>query len=161
MVEAGILHERERVELIEGELLAMAAKGLGHDAFKDDIVRALGRLLPDDLVVTSESTLQLSDNTIVEPDIAVFRREFRRGPRSKLLRIDGRNLLLLIEIGASSLAYDRKVKAPLYARHGVREYWVYRGPGPKGWESVEKKTAKERLEPSMLPKASICLADLV
>ncbi len=33
-------------------------------------------------------------------------------------------MLLLIEVSDSSLAYDQGIKRDLYARNGVREYWV-------------------------------------
>ena len=70
----------------------------------------------------------------------------------------------------STLDYDRLVKGPLYARHGICEYWVidvgarlawvHRGPTSNGWASVEKKSARQRIHLSTLPEVSIRLADL-
>ncbi len=33
-------------------------------------------------------------------------------------------MVLLIEVPASSIDYDRGVKLPLYARHGIPEFWI-------------------------------------
>ena len=73
MVEAGIVGEDERIELIEGDLIMMAAKGLAHEIIKSALVKALNRAASDDLVVGVEMTIELAANVLVEPDIAVFK----------------------------------------------------------------------------------------
>ena len=51
MIEAGILHEDERFELIEGEIVMMAAKGIAHERIKSALIVAIVRALPERLTV--------------------------------------------------------------------------------------------------------------
>ena len=54
MMEAGILGEDENFELIEGDLVMMAAKHVGHDKIKFVLNRAFNRVAPDELYVEIE-----------------------------------------------------------------------------------------------------------
>ena len=75
--------------------------------------------------------------------------------------------MLLIEIAASSLAYDRKLKARLYARHGIREYWVidanksvtwiHTGASGDGWSSIVERGPQDTLATPALPNFSVRL----
>ena len=116
---AGVLSEGENFELIDGEIVPMAAaKANWHDQMATKLIRVLVRALPDDLRAHVESSVTLDVATLVEPDIAVW----RAGP---LLRdVRGPDIALVIEVADTSIAYDLRVKAPLYARYGVRDYWV-------------------------------------
>jgi len=72
MIDVGVLGEDERFELIEGEIVMMAAKGFAHERIKSALNAAIVRALPDDLRVGIEITLRLTDTVMLEPDIAVF-----------------------------------------------------------------------------------------
>jgi Uma2 family endonuclease len=156
MVESGILSEDERVELIDGELIAMSAKGFAHDRIKTELVHRLFRALSDDYRVHVESTLQLDAAVLVEPDLLVARKEAASMSAEGFATIPVSEVLLLIEVAATSLAWDRGRKAALYARAGVPEYWVidanertawvHRGSGPSGYASVAEVRPHERLE---------------
>ena len=115
----GLLAENENIELIEGEVVPMAAaKADWHEIMKSKLNRALVPALPDSARLFPEPSVTLSPETLVEPDLAVW-------PNGILPRqVRGPDLLLVIEVADSSLGYDLRVKAPLYARHGVRDYWV-------------------------------------
>ena len=79
-------------------------------------------------------------------------------------------VLLLIEVASSSMQYDRGVKARLYGRHGIREFWVidakrritwvHTGPSRDGWSSIVEKRPQETLTPIALPNFSIRLGEL-
>src|SRR5688572_18239913 len=73
MAEVGILGERERVELIAGEIVEMAPIGRRHRAFVDNLNRLLTRRLPDDAIVSVQGPLALSDGTEPQPDLTVLR----------------------------------------------------------------------------------------
>jgi Uma2 family endonuclease len=124
MVEAGVLGEDERVELVEGELLAMAAKGFAHDWVKSEVAQLLSRSLPASFRVAVECTVQLSRSVVLEPDVLVARRDDILRSPDGFASLDGSRILLAVEVAASSLVYDRGRKAALYARFGVPEYWV-------------------------------------
>ena len=121
MGEAGIIAPEERVELIEGEIIAMPPIGCGHAGLVNHLNHLLLLTLGDRAVVQVHNPLRLSDFSESEPDLSLLRprRDFYR--RAPALPED---TLLAIEVSDSTLAYDRRVKVPLYARHGVPETWL-------------------------------------
>ena len=165
MTEVGILTEDENVELIEGEVVYMAAKNHIHERVKSAITLAVARALPDDLWLGIESSIQLSDLSLVEPDLAIYPRHFN------LRAVRGPDLLLAIEVADTSFSFDRGRKAQLYARSGVQELWVveansrttfvHRTPTTHGWSSIEELPATAALVPRYpgLSAVSIRLAD--
>jgi len=70
-------------------------------------------------VFTVQTTLRLSDETVVDPDMMVLRPKAR--PKGGLHPED---VILLVEVSDSSLRPDRDIKLPLYARAGIPEYWI-------------------------------------
>ena len=76
----------------------------------------------------------------------------------------------MVEVSDSSLSYDLRVKAPLYAAHGVREYWVvdvvrqtvrvHRAPLAGRYTDVEEHNADVALKPHLLPGVTIRLDTL-
>ncbi len=118
MVKVGIMDEDEPVELWEGEFVPMNSKYNRHEIWKQKLTRILARALPDDMGFGVEPSLYLSDITFVEPDLLIY--------RGGLLPEDvrGPDCLLVIEVADSSINRDLKAKARLYAKYGVRHYWV-------------------------------------
>jgi Uma2 family endonuclease len=117
MQAAGIFHPEEKFELIEGDLIPMQANNNPHERVKVALILALSRALPDHLWLGVESAIRLSPTSMVLPDICVYPR------RLALEEVRGSDLLAVIEVGDSSLAYDRGLKRKLYARHKVPLYW--------------------------------------
>ena len=87
MVDAGILNEDDRIELVEGDLVVMAAKGYAHDYLKSMLNVAIVRALPDDLMMGVAMTVQFADRTLLEPDIAVFARSSWVKPGANFSRL--------------------------------------------------------------------------
>src|SRR3954470_7799772 len=82
MTEAGILSEDERFELIEGDLIMMAAKGIGHENIKHALTLAFAKAAPKGIYVAIESTIQLSDTILVEPDLTLISQSvYAHGPK--------------------------------------------------------------------------------
>jgi Uma2 family endonuclease len=171
MIEAGVIREDEKFELIEGEIVMMAAKGVAHERIKSALNIAVVRALPDHLTVGVEVTLRLTDTVMLEPDIAVFPDELFRRSSEGFARLDPGEAHLVIEVAASSLAYDKGLKARLYARHGVKEFWVvdakerttwvHTGPSGDTWTSVVAHGPQDALTTSALPGLSIRLGDII
>lgn len=170
MMEAGVLGEDEKFELIEGEIVMMASKGIAHELIKSALIVAVVRALPDHLTVGVETTLRLTNTIMLEPDIAVFPKELFRKSVSGFAQLDPGEAHLVIEVAATSLAYDKGLKARLYARHGVREFWVidanertafvHTGPTGDGWSSIVTRGPQEVLTTAALPGFSILLGEI-
>jgi Uma2 family endonuclease len=122
MVEIGVIGEHERVELIGGDLFVMAAKGYSHETIKNALVRAAFRNAPDDIEIGVEMTIQFSEDVLLEPDIVVFPRHSRKKSDAEFATLDQGECSLVIEVAASSLRYDQKLKSVLYANLGVQEF---------------------------------------
>ena len=110
MIEAGVIGEEERFELIEGEIVMMASKSAAHDNVQNALNLALSRAVPDGVYVGNGSTLQLAADVLVEPDLASFRVPSIRSIQ-EFVQPQAEDILLIIEIAVTSMTYDRKVKA--------------------------------------------------
>src|SRR5262245_33682707 len=121
MGQAGILTEDDRVELIDGEIVAMTPIGTRHNASVNRGNRALVRAADDAAIVQSRGSVRLDRCSEPEPDLALLRPR----PDFYATRHAGPDdILLIIEVAESSIEYDRDVKAPLYAAAGIPEYWL-------------------------------------
>jgi Uma2 family endonuclease len=121
MAEVGVLAPDARVELIDGEIVDMPPMGSWHGGTGTWLLHRLMPAVGDAAIVTSQTTLILGRYSAPEPDLMLLR------PRSDFYRRSNptaNDLLLVVEVSDSTLPYDRKIKAPLYARHGVPEMWI-------------------------------------
>ena len=115
MVNAGILSERDRVELIEGEILAMSPIGPPHGAALDRATRAMFTIVADKAIVRVQGSVGLGEYNEPQPDIVLMR------PKDDFYakELPGpSDILLIVEIAQSSLEYDRTIKARIYAERG-------------------------------------------
>jgi Uma2 family endonuclease len=118
MVAAGVLGDRTRVELIGGELIDMPPEGAPHWAAKQKIVSWMLRRLAAIVDLAPDGPLRLGAADEPEPDLYLF-------PTGRDVNaVRGPDTLLVVEIADTSLSRDLVVKAPIYAAHGVRLYWV-------------------------------------
>ncbi len=164
MQDAGIISEDESFELIEGEIVPLQAKTHVHELIKSALTLRVARALPDNLWFGVETTIYLSPNTFVEPDLVVYPRGL------KLEAVKGADILLAVEVALTSLAYDRGLKASLYARHGVNELWVvdaarritfvHSGPEGDQWRSIVERAPAEPLTFAALPGFSVPLSTI-
>lgn len=115
MAEAGILGEDDRVELLEGEIVQMAPIGSNHRGTVDFLANSLVSRLGARAIVRTQNPIRLDDFSEPQPDVALLhpRADFYR--RSHPTPAD---VLLLVEVADSSVAFDRQVKLPLYCPSG-------------------------------------------
>lgn len=121
MGEAGILAPADRVELIDGEIIDMSPIGVLHAAIVARLASYCSQTLGGAAVVWCQNPLRLDDISEPEPDLAILR------PRADFYMTahpGPADVLLVIEVADTSLAYDLGTKVPLYARHGIPEVWV-------------------------------------
>ena len=118
MIEAGILGEDERVELLVGEIVQMSPQEKPHARAIAKLNRWFAQALGDEYVVRPQLPLTLADSE-PEPDLAIVRADdeaaAERHPRTALL---------VVEIADSSARHDLVVKSEIYARAGIPEYWL-------------------------------------
>lgn len=122
MGDAGILRAEDRVELIDGDIVAMTPIGRRHVALVNRLTRLFVGRLGEGAIVQPQGSLRLDFSTEPQPDLAVLRHRddfYETGSRPA-----PDDILLLIEVADTSLRYDLTTKAALYARHGIGEYWV-------------------------------------
>lgn len=120
MGEAGIFHEDDRVELIDGQIIIMSPINDPHVACVIRLDKLLHRRilqhLETELFVSVQNPVRLGAHDMPEPDL-VITTAASRAPRAA-------DVLLLIEVADSSLTYDRDVKLPRYAAAGIPEVWI-------------------------------------
>ena len=152
MAESGILNEDDRVELIRGEIIEMAAIGTKHACCVRRLDKVLHRKLDDKAIISVQNPVGLDDSSEPQPDVALLKpREddyLSAHPQSK-------DVFLIIEVADSTIKYDREVKIPLYAEEGVVEVWlvdineecveVYREPVNGKYQKVDKFVRGESL----------------
>jgi Uma2 family endonuclease len=165
----GLWYQPPRLELIEGELINKMGKNRPHTVALTFVREALALLFGGRFVDT-ETTIDVApeDNPTnqPEPDLIVLTKpssEFRSAnPQPADLR-------LVVEISDSTLSFDRTVKARLYARAGIVEYWVFdvagrrlvvhRDPLKGGYQSVMVYTDEESVSPLASPDRQFRVGD--
>lgn len=145
MIEKGIFGEDEHIELIEGEIVTMSPIGAEHSGLVKKLAELLFGLLNKRALISVQDPIQLDDFSEPEPDLALLRPRSDYYMRSLPTPAD---VLLVIEVADSSLAYDRTVKMPLYAQAGIPEAWIVnlidrwievsRDPSPVGYTTTLK-----------------------
>ncbi|HEX3530115.1 MAG TPA: Uma2 family endonuclease [Thermoanaerobaculia bacterium] len=168
MAADGLFAEDDRVELIDGEIVEMTAIGNPHASgvrrLGDFLSTALGRRV----LVDTQNPLLLGEWSEPQPDLTVLP---RRADYYLSAAPTAQDALLVVEIADSSVAYDRKVKGPLYARHEVREYWlldlpakvleVYRRPSPDGYREVRRLRRGDTVALEAFPEVMFAVSDLL
>jgi Uma2 family endonuclease len=168
MAEAGVLSPGERVELIEGEIIEMAAIGSRHAACVKRLTAALVPALAGRAIVGVQDPVRLSHMSEPQPDLAVLK---PRADHYAERHPAPEDVYLLIEVAETTSAIDRGVKARLYARYGIPEYWLVDvGPGaielrrrPAGaaYGDVHVARRGERIAPLAFPDVELRVEDVV
>ena len=168
MAEVGILAREDKVELVDGVILEMAPIGRPHGRRTHRIARLLGRILPDDVEISIQSTIRLSDQTGPEPDIALLNPEASLDEEN-IPRPEG--IMLIVEVSDSTVRTDRGDKARRYAQSGIPELWIFiltsdeievcRQPTPEGYADVQRYRRGDALIIEALPGVRLAVDDLL
>ena len=166
MGEIGVLSPDERTELLEGEIIVMAAIGNKHafcvDFFTDVLTIPT---VKEHALVRVQNAIFLDDRSQVQPDISLAR---RRSYADGIPRPE--DILLLIEVADSTIGEDRREKIPLYARHGIPEAWladvnaravdIHTDPIDGVYTNVRRVELDGTLAPTAFPEVVISVRDV-
>jgi Uma2 family endonuclease len=168
MVDAGILHEDDRVELIRGEIVQMSPIGSRHAATVARLNQELVTRLRGRAILWPQNPITILPDSEPQPDLVLlrYREDFYRpalpGPA---------DVVLVVEVADSSVRYDRTVKKGLYAEAGIPEYWIVdvdaarievsRDPAGGDYRSTTSTAPGDTLAPAAFPDAALSVADLL
>lgn len=167
LVDDGVIEPDDRVELLEGVIVARTPQNPPHAFVTAKLTRLLSASLAE-VSIRVQLPLEVSRFSVPEPDFAVV-----RGCPEDYLASHPTTALLVIEVADSTLPQDRITKGRLYAAAGLPEYWivnlrqpsveVYRIPIRAERRYAERRVvlAGERIEPVAIPGLSIAVADVL
>jgi Uma2 family endonuclease len=167
MARVGILKPDERVELLDGEIVAMNPIGSPH-AWCVNRLNRIFVAIEDRALVSVQNPLRLNARSEPEPDLVILQPDTPedRHPQPE-------DVFLVIEVADSSIRVDRRRKMPMYARAGIPEYWivdlttdhveVYRDPARARYRSVtllrRGDVVSPRFAPDLLVDVTTILGD--
>jgi Uma2 family endonuclease len=168
MVDAGILAPDERVELIEGQLFQMAAKGTAHSAAVTRIERVLSRRLEGFALIRLQDPIQLSNLSEPEPDVAIVALDPLDYEEHHPTVAE---IFWLIEVADTTLKRDLELKTPAYARSGVQECWildlkerclyVFRAPIEGSYTQSQIWREQETIAPLAFPQCEVRVSEFL
>jgi len=164
MVEAHVFDEDERLELIDGEIVQMSPIGDPHAACVRRLTALLSRLFAERAIVDVQNALRVGERYVPQPDLILLRprADFyaTRTPRPA-------DCLVVIEVSDTTADFDRRIKAPRYARDGVAELWqidlprdvvlVFREPVGEAYQAVRVYQRGETLTIAALGEPTIAV----
>ena len=168
LVAEGLLRPDDRIELLEGVIVAMAPENPPHASATARVQAALADAIGKRAVIRGQLPLVASAYSVPEPDVAVV-----PGQMADYDSVHPMTALLVVEVADSSLVQDRLTKSAIYAGAGVPEYWlvnlrddcveVFRSPDRRARSYGESRVARrgERLDLVSFPEASVALDDLL
>lgn len=169
MSEFGILAPDERTELINGQIVLMAAKGTPHVLALRLLAKVLDALLNGlPVFVSTQDPIQLDDFSEPEPDLAVVHGTVLdyadRHPRPE-------DLDLVVEVADSTLRQDCEIKDKVYAQAKIADYWVvdlknrqlhvFRDPTPTGYTRHLILTEPQQISPLAFPELTLSLTSIL
>lgn len=120
MAQAGIFGDDERLELLEGSIIHMMTRLPRHDVAIVNVDDALRPFCTHDRYIRIQMAVALLESR-PEPDCAIV----RGSKRNHTDRFPGpEEIELIVEVSDSTLRRDRGIKARVYARAGIRTYWI-------------------------------------
>ena len=169
MAAAGVLHEDDRVELIDGVIIIMPPIGIRHTGGANWANTLLVPPLLGRATVQVGGPIYLNDHSAPQPDIALVQWDPPGSGHPE--RSTPAEVYLVIEFADSSLAFDRGAKLTRYAAAGIREVWVanlraqevtaYTDPSGAEYATAHTYRAGERIGPRAFPDVTLAVEDFM
>ena len=168
MGETGVLPADARVELIDGQVVEMSPIGRDHASCVIRLTDILARQAAAHVSISVQNPLILNDLREYQPDVvALTRRDHRYGAALPTAA----DALLVIEVGDSSVSFDRTTKIPAYAAALVPEAWlvdlpsdrveVYRDPEGGSYQTVAIANRGATVTPLALPQLHAAVSEIL
>ncbi|WP_413173085.1 Uma2 family endonuclease [Anabaena azotica] len=168
IAEAVIFDPSERVELLEGKIIWMVAKGTAHSSAVGRTNKLLQNRLGNQAWIAVQDPVKLNERSEPEPDVAVV----------KIDPLDYADhhptpaeIYLIIEVADSSLKLDTEIKAKAYSQAGIKDYWVldvvkrelivFRNPTTEGYQNQEILTEHQKISPLDFPDLEILVSQML
>jgi Uma2 family endonuclease len=168
LAELGVLHEDDRVELLNGVIVDMMPIGPFHGGSVNRLIRMFERLSRDRWITSAQNPVPIGEHNEPQPDLLLLR------PRNDFYvasHARPEEVFLLIEVADSTLLIDREDKLPIYAAAGITEVWivnlpervieVYSSPSNGAYANVRRVPPGGALAPLAFPDAEIDTAALL
>ena len=123
--DVGIFHPDSRYELIHGEIIEMPNPTRRHSGRVNKLTRVFTSKLGESVIVCIQNGMFINEMSEPKPDVVICK------PLPELFgpfEPSPEDVLLLVEISDTSVRYDTRIKAPLYAKGGIPEYWILNIP---------------------------------
>jgi Uma2 family endonuclease len=168
LVADGVIGPDDRVELLEGVIVAMSPQNPPHAGVVGKLTEWLGGVVRPQATLRVQLPLELSALSVPEPDVAVV-----PGHPEDYMTAHPTTALLVVEVADSSVIQDRLTKAAIYAAAGIAEYWlvnlraraveVHRAPlaGDRRYTDVRISRADSTLDLVAFPGATIVVSELL
>lgn len=168
MLEAGVLKEDDNVELIDGDIVSMAAISSRHSGCVNRLTQLFTQRIGAHAIVAVQNPIRLDEFSEPEPDLALL---FPRNDFYSESHPQPEDILLIVEVADTSIRYDRDVKMQLYASAGIPEVWlvdltddvveVCRSPVSDRYEAVQPVRAGEHISPDAFEDIEIAVEDIL
>jgi Uma2 family endonuclease len=156
-----------RLELVEGELIEMAPIHPPHAGCVNTLIKLFAPRVGEKALISVQNTLVASTRSVPEPDFVLLEPRADNYRDSHPSAVD---VLLAIEVSDTTLAFDLRVKVPLYARCGIPETWivdvnervihVFRDAGASGYATRLTVAAGQAVACAALPAVVIQAEEL-
>lgn len=168
LVDQGVLEEDDKVELLEGVVVAMASENLWHANGVRLSYEALRVAVGPRAYVDQQHCFIAGTMSVPEPDVTVL-----PGKLTDYLTHHPSRAHLVVEVADSSLVQDRLTKAGIYAAAGIPEYWILvrRGdhvqvstnpvPSERRYATVRVARRGETITLATLPDVTVRVDDLL
>jgi Uma2 family endonuclease len=168
MGDAGIFHEDDRVELIDGQVVQMSPIGVTHAAGVNSLTQRFAPEAGRTVVLSVQNPVILGEYHEPQPDVVLLK---PRADNYRTRHPGAEDILLLIEVADTTLRQDRLVKLPIYARAGVFEVWivnlpdavieVYREPRDGRYQIERVFRRGEAIAPLSLPDVNVRVEEVL
>ncbi|HKW39882.1 MAG TPA: Uma2 family endonuclease, partial [Gemmatimonadales bacterium] len=168
MAEAGVLHEDDRVELLDGQIVVMSPIGTRHAAAVGRLTRLFSERTGDRAIVWVQNPIVIGRYWEPQPDLCLLR------PRADFYAAAHprpEDVLLAVEVADATAEEDRQRKLPEYARAGIPEAWLvdlahdtiedHRDPGAEGYGAVKVLRRGDTLVLLVVPTAPIAADEVL